>query len=280
MYKKIAVAIIHGIGEQTEEYAEKTIDMIEKEFSKQLEEIVEEPCLYLVIKPILWSKVFSERGNLLVEQTVVRHRLKYQFLRKFIIKYVGDIIAYQPVETAEHNYEEVHRTVGIGLKLLAKDAGEDAPLCVISHSLGSVVASNYFYDLQMKTGDASALSRLERGDTLTLFYTLGTTLPLWSLRYNNFNRPVNIPSRELKNSYPGLKGEWINFYNKYDILGYPLRDISPTYYDAVDEDRKVNVGGLLSSWNPLSHTKYFTDKDVIDPVVEGLVRTWRQINNM
>ena len=254
--------------------------MIDRKFTKKLKPFVEESSSHLIIKPILWSKNFSDREQALYDQTVVGNHLRYKIPRKFVIKYVGDVIAYQPVETVEHNYEKVHETLGKSLKVLAKDAGEDAPLCVISHSLGSVIASNYFYDLQMKKGNASALSPLEKGDTLTLFYTLGTTLPLWSLRYYNFNRPINIPSKELKNYYPGLKGEWINFYDKNDILGYPLKDVSESYHAAVDEDRKVNVGGIFTGWNPLSHIRYFTDNDVVDPIVDGLVRTWRQINNI
>ena len=32
---------------------------------------------------------------------------------------------------------------------LAQEAGPDAPLCVIAHSLGTIIASNYLYDLQV-----------------------------------------------------------------------------------------------------------------------------------
>ena len=32
---------------------------------------------------------------------------------------------------------------------LAQEAGPDAPLCVIAHSLGTIIASNYIYDLQV-----------------------------------------------------------------------------------------------------------------------------------
>lgn len=280
MYKKLAIAIIHGIGEQTEDYAEKTIALINKKFSKKLKQLVEDPSSYLIVQPIVWSQIFAEREGNLFKQTVLNNHLRYQDLRRFVIQYVGDVVAYQPVETAGHNYERVHEEIGESLNILAKKAGNDAPLCVISHSLGSVIASNYFYDLQVDKGDAIKLSPLEKGNTLTLFYTLGTTLPLWSLRYHNFNRPINIPSKELPNFHPGLKGEWINFYDKDDVLGYPLKDVSEHYNAAVDEDRKVNVGGLFTSWNPLCHIKYLKDKDVVDPIVDGLVRTWRQINNI
>ncbi|WP_066298654.1 chemotaxis protein [Bacillus sp. FJAT-29937] len=284
MYKKLAVAIIHGMGNQKDGFAKNMIVMINQTFAKKLEDAVEDPASYLMFEPILWAPVFAGRQEKLFERMVQENKLNYQGSRKFIVTYIGDVIAYQLVETAKQNYERVHEKIGEGLNSLSKKAGDQAPLCVISHSLGSVIASNYFYDLQFKQRDVACIvnetSPLEKGETLTLFYTMGTTLPLWSLRYYNFNRPINIPSKNLQKYYPSLKGEWINFYDKDDVLGFPLRSVDENYYHAVNEDREVNVGDLLTSWNPLSHTGYVKDMDVIEPIVDGLVRTWRQINNL
>ncbi len=284
MYKNVAVAIIHGIGNQGQDFAKDMIALLKNKFTKKLERLVEDPSTYLIIQPIQWETIFANREESLFQNLVQNNPLNYKELRKFIIHYLGDAIAYQPVESGSHNYDRVHEKVGENLHILSKKAGKDAPLCVISHSLGSVIASNYFYDLQFKKNDVTSVvntsSPLEKGDTLTLFYTMGTTLPLWSLRYHNFNRPINIPSKDLQNFYPELKGEWINFYDKDDVLGFPLRAVGENYQKAVNEDREVNVGGLLTSWNPLSHTGYFTDNDIIDSIVEGLDRTWRQINNL
>ncbi|MBS4196304.1 chemotaxis protein [Lederbergia citri] len=284
MYKKIAIAIIHGMGDQKEEdFAKETIEKIRNEFAKKLEYLVEDPASQLVIQPILWATVFNDREEELFKILVQDNELNYQGLRRFLITYLGDAIAYQPVETARQNYERVHKKIGEHLNILSVIAGDLAPLCVISHSLGSVIASNYFYDLQFKQNEVTSIvnesSPLERGDTLTLFYTMGTTLPLWSLRYYNFSRPINIPSRSLQNYHPGLNGEWINFYNKNDVLGFPLRPVDENYHAAVNEDREVKVGNILTSWNPLSHSSYLTDEHVIDRIVDGLVLTWKQINN-
>ncbi|MBM7571651.1 chemotaxis protein [Aquibacillus albus] len=284
MFKKLAVAIVHGMGNQKEGFAEKYIDVIRSKFSEKIDHLVESPSAYLIIQPIQWATVFADREESLFSKTVSANHLHYQKLRKFLIHYLGDAIAYQPVGEGKHNYERVHEKIGEGLNILSTKAGNNAPLCVISHSLGSVIASNYFYDLQHKQKDVICVvnkaSPLEKGDTLTLFYTMGTTLPLWSLRYHNFDRPIHIPSSKLQYYYPGLKGEWINFYNKDDVLGFPLKDLNENYYKSVSEDKAVNVGGLLTSWNPLSHSGYFKDQDVMEPIVDGLVRTWRQINHV
>lgn len=63
---------------------------------------------------------------------------------------VGDVVTYQPVVATKYNYERVHEVIGERLNILFKEAGDDLPLYVISNGLGSVIASNYFYDLQIK----------------------------------------------------------------------------------------------------------------------------------
>jgi len=60
---------------------------------------------------------------------------------------------------------------------------------------------------------------------------------------------------------------------KYDdILGYPLGNITPKYQDLVKAgkliDIEVNSGTILTSWNPLCHLDYWTDKDVIKIIAE------------
>ncbi len=57
-----------------------------------------------------------------------------------------------------------------------------------------------------------------------------------------------------------------------DILGYPLKPINPAYRRVVSRDITINVGGILSSWNPASHTKYWTDNDFTVPAAEFVGR--------
>jgi len=282
MMQKVATVIIHGIGEQNSNFAFETCKLINRKFEEKLYGLIDDPSSQLVIEPICWSKVFSYKEQLLFDDVLQDH-LNYHKLRKFVIKYFGDAIAYQRVESAEQNYDMVHNEVSKALTALSEKAGKKAPLCVIAHSLGSTIASNYFYDLQFKLNDVNwninAHTPLERGETLTLFYTLGSTLPLWSLRYHHFSSPINIPSETLKEIHPNLDGEWVNFYDKDDILGYPLKAINDSYRKAVNEDKEVSVGGIMG-WTPTCHTKYLTDVNVIGRVVDGLVKTWKNVNDI
>jgi hypothetical protein len=44
--------------------------------------------------------------------------------------------------------------------------------------------------------------------------------------------------------------------------------LSDGYRKAVTEDREINVGGILTSWNPMSHSEYWTNGDFTGPVAE------------
>ncbi|HET7580988.1 MAG TPA: chemotaxis protein [Bacillales bacterium] len=285
MPQKVAVAIVHGIGSQKEDFADEMIGLLSKHFSKRIADQTEDPASQLVFKPVYWSSVFEEEENILWERLQTGGKMDYIKLRLFIINYLADAIAYQPTIERHHNYDNVHQVFAKSLRFLSEAAGATAPLCVISHSLGSVIASNYFYDLQYQPDNIRRPVRiemgntpLEQGNTFAQFYTLGSALALWSLRYENFGNAIHVPSPKLSAYYPKLDGGWWNLYDKDDVLGYPLKTLNPQYAKAVTEDIVLNVGGLFKSWNPLSHSEYDTDPDVIKPIAERLAEMWLTVN--
>ena len=58
----------------------------------------------------------------------------------------------------------------------------------------------------------------------------------------------------------------MNFFDADDVLGSPLKPLSPSYDQAVSADLEINVGNLLMAWNPIAHTAYWTDHDFAKPV--------------
>lgn len=283
MSQKIAVLILHGAGTPKENFADKLIDRIKKEFNNMLPE--QKADVEIVFEPVFWSSVFAPEQVKLWEQLKTYRKLRYSRLRRFVLEFLADAVAYQPTKMENQNYDKVHALLAKSMQRLREKAGEKAPLCVISHSLGTIIASNYFYDLQYKqdnigkeTKYCTSQNAIEQCQTLTLFYTLGSPMAMWSLRYIDFGSPIAVPSPFVQQYYPELQGEWLNFYDKDDILAFPLKGINEAYYQAVTEDVQVNVGGIFTSWNPLSHLKYDTEKEVIKPIVNGLVRTWKKVN--
>jgi len=286
MSQKIAVAIIHGVGKQDPTFADGMAQELKGRFAKELGQQIQDPASELAILPVYWAPAVQDAEEELWRRMKRGGEMDFTALRRFLVDFVADAIAYQPTPKDRRIYDGIHEKFAESLNRLAAEAGEKAPLCVIAHSLGSVIASNYFYDLQhpkrpliaarvkKKIGDTP----LERGETFTLFYTLGSPIAMWSLRYPNFGVPIEVPSPGLSKHYPDLAGEWVNYYDEDDVIAYPLKTLNEAYRKAIKADREINAGGLLSSWNPVSHLGYWTDNDVTKPIAQELVRTWRAVN--
>ena len=98
MTKKIAVAIIHGIGTQTDDFAKEMEEKLKQQFAKRLQKmnhsIAVDPTSQLVIKPICWAEIFEDPERTLMEQ-IPSKRYYYIGLRENMIHVFADVIAYQ-----------------------------------------------------------------------------------------------------------------------------------------------------------------------------------------
>lgn len=281
MTQKIAVAIVHGVGTQTENF----IDRIENAIQARCRGVCGDD---IIIRPVHWAPVTQNAEDKLRARVYKGGPLRWSLARNIMIDLVADGIAYQPTEHGRFAYDAIHRIFAQTMRRLADEAGPTAPLCIVAHSLGTIITSNYLYDLQVhfhersliapKVLDAMGDTPLERAETLAHLYTLGSPLALWSLRYVEFGRPIKFPLDEFKDHYPQLTPEWINYYDADDIIAFPLKTLNE-YYDAVvTADREVDVGNLINSKTPFSHLGYWTDADIIRPISDALIRTWRALN--
>ena len=57
-----------------------------------------------------------------------------------------------------------------------------------------------------------------------------------------------------------------------------MKVLNKKYEKMVTMDKEINVGNILSSWNPASHMGYWEDSDVIIPIAESLSKLWLQVN--
>lgn len=104
------------------------------------------------------------------------------------------------------------------------------------------------------------------GGTIHNLYTTGCNIPIFVAAH------VTKDIVPIKKPHP--KFEWHNYFDKDDVLGWPLEDLSSSYRTLVT-DHKINVGQgvigrLLKSWNPLSHNEYWRDSKVLDDLVVHL----------
>lgn len=277
--QRIAVAIVHGVGKQDPDFAEPTERALRKYFARETGMKNDEAGDALVIKPVYWEPVIQAAEDKLWERMKEGGPIRWRKSRRYAIDYGGDALAYQPTPWDRTMYDEVHTVFSAALNTLAHEAGRDAPLCVLSHSLGTVITSNYFYDLHQEFSRGRKFlsekmrllvgdTPLEHGETFSLFYTMGSPIAVWALRYGveDFGAPISV------------SGEWVNFYDPDDIVGYPLKSLNDSYGKAVARDVVVNAGGLLNFWNPSCHAYYWTDAQVVKPIAKSLAKLWRKAN--
>ncbi len=291
MTQKVAVAVIHGLGKQEPDFADEVRERLKDRFARELGS--RGARRDLCVEPVYWAPFLQGAEEVLWHRLSDGGPMDFTGLRRFMVHFAADAVAYQPSPGDRRVYDGIHVILAEALGKLAAAAGPKAPLCIVAHSLGTVIASNYVYDLQVhptrpilgaeveaKIGDTP----LERGETLSHFYTLGSPLALWSLRFPKsgtgprFGLPIRVPAPGLHGHWPGLRGEWVNYYDRDDVIGYPLKTLNEAYGSAVTRDVAVSVGSLLTGWNPLSHNGYWSDGDVAAPIASSLAATWNAVN--
>jgi hypothetical protein len=136
--------------------------------------------------------------------------------------------------------------------------------------------SNYIWDMQNQRGaDVDAVWRPDLSDfemmkTLAGLMTFGSNLPLFAFAYEN-PEPISFPGPGLSPEL-AAKAKWLNFYDKDDVLGYPLRPLSDGYAAVVDDDIEIDAGSWGSGLTPISHVAYWTDHSFTKPVA-GFLRS-------
>lgn len=281
---KIAVGFIHGIGKQ--QYPD-----FYKEMAATLEGRLAEVCpkVELVSEGVYWADI-TDKLEKKLQVKLEPYNLRWDNIidaRGFMINLVCDAIAYQPLPKEcdptqnKYIYADIHERFAQTLQSLAYKAGPNAPLCLISHSLGTIITSNYLYDLQNdKTPPCvheiieKCNTPLERGETLTHLYTMGSPLALWTLRYSDFGKPISVPAPNLRNQE---FGEWVNFYDKDDVIAYPLKNLSEQYAEVVKDDIEVRNPGLLSGTPLGSHGGYYYSEEVMERIVQSLAEMGNKI---
>jgi hypothetical protein len=329
--EKLAVMLVHGILNNDEEhFADTGVRLLRSAFAAEAGITAEEAAEALVIRMARWGEVSqpyedrllarlgTDRGSWfynwldreaakvdagsvtalagaalsgLARTLPGGPPLHYPTLRWLLTQYLGDAIAYQITPSDRTLYDDVHAVLAGTLHELAGAAGPDAPLCVVAHSLGTIISSDYFYDLQLDGGvyprPAAAPSPvpapvrremgdtpLERGETLTFLHTMGSPLALWTLRLadHELDRPVRVPDPRSPAYRSGIGG-WVNIYDPDDVVASPLGCLGDHYARRV-HDRRCSVGPPLLGATPLAHLGYWNDRGVMGGIGRALAQAW------
>lgn len=271
MPKTLALMTIHGMGDTPRDYyAELFSDLRRK------------------VGPAIWSRVLFKplyyqdilQGQQAQIYTRMRPHIDWLTLRKFLLYGFSDAASLEYKKDALNSpYYATQKAIFDTLDEVYREAGDRAlPVVVLGQSLGCQVISSYLWDAQAAAPEAgiwrhppadgvepeSPRDDLRRLRTLKRLYTTGCNIPIFVAGHSEI-LAITPPNDEFR---------WYNFYDEDDVLGWPLRPLSPSY-DALVEDIAVNAGGgalgaILKSWNPFSHGQYWSDGEVLRHLVATL----------
>ncbi|MEW6579739.1 MAG: hypothetical protein AB1435_11160 [Chloroflexota bacterium] len=210
-----------------------------------------------------------------------RLNLAYQ-ARRQMVGLLGDVIGY---EGGPHNrvYQAIHRCVDKRAAALgaasATERSEDglAPLTVIGHSLGSVIASDYIWDHTREATEPYHLA--EHRLALKNLILMGSPMALYTLRNNPAaDRQTLAASLDSPVQVDPDGGLWLNLYDPQDPIAFPLQPLE-SYARAGVIDCAIKAGNWLTTWNPASHVGYWRSDEVAEIIGRKLALDWAALNS-
>jgi hypothetical protein len=284
----VALMTVHGMGETPPDYAADLRRRLRLKIGPRFASHVDMRAVYYqdILKPNereIWRRVEGDK--------IVR----YDQLRKFLLFGFADAAGLENrKEDAGSVYELAQIEIAKTLLDLYNANGADTPVIMLAHSLGCQVLSSYIYDAQKaRSGlpvaagvwrDIDHWARTLRGRALSEaekhFLACGTALG-WIT--TGCNIPIFVAAHKemtiIPIAAPRPSFKWLNIYAPDDALGWPLRPLSEGYRVLV-EDRAINAGHgvldwIVKSWNPLSHSCYWQDDEVIGELASMLGQLMR-----
>lgn len=281
--RKIAAFItIHGMGSTASNYSDEIISDLKQRLGAQADA--------LHFGSVYFQKILQDNEEYVWKK--VEKRLKWDALRKFLLFGFADAAG---LENGKESIDSVYAQAQI---LLAKELlnayramNGKGKVVILAQSLGGHVASCYFWDAQQHaSGKIPKVGIWQSPDTDVLAFAINNGTPftaaeldflrgksLQVLNTTGCNIPIFVAahlSKDILPIKPNASFEWHNFYDKDDVLGWPLADLSDQYGTVV-KDHVVNAGGgilgwILKSWNPMSHEQYWGDDEVLDTIEKQL----------
>ena len=280
--KKVALLVMHGMGRTEPDYGREVSRRILKRLGTKGKRLHFGTIYYQGILQPNEDRVWN----------LVSERLRWKMLRQFVLFGLADAAG---LETNKHMPDSVYAQTQVliakALFAACRSVGLAGDVVFLAHSLGGQVLSNYLWDAQNQKSKSEPSrmgiwpnlrefapgicggQKLEDreidfigGCRIRSLYTTGCNIPVFVAAHG---ADQVIPIKKTRSDF-----EWHNYYDKDDVLGWPLQELSPTYRELVT-DHQVNAAGsvmgwLLKSWNPVSHVEYWDDNRVLSDLTSHL----------
>lgn len=216
-----------------------------------------------------------------------RKEIDFIELRKFFLFGFGDAgsLEHRPQED-DSVYAQAQTVVYKALEDAYQHTAVDAKVVIVAQSLGGQLISNYIWDAQSPNPvqgiwkqpayqnlppQKDAQQRLKH---LRFLVTTGCNIPLFVCGKSKI--------QGILRNQQGYAFKWHNFYDRDDVLGWPLRPMGRlfdpsgpgmSYGQLVSKDIEVNADAglfdrILVSWTPFSHTRYWRDNHVLKKIAK------------
>jgi hypothetical protein len=261
-FKKVGLLMIRGSGHSDFKRQEL--------FIKRLNQVLIKASLdpeILAHETVDWYGPLQEQQELiLLRMKKAKVRLRSKRIRKLIITNIGDLINYGGKPGFPHfGYEQTHERVHKAMLNLKGKLHDHAPLLIIATSMGTEIINDYIRDRQIASKDGKVdpqgNSPFERFETLTGLFTLGNNFPIFAAsQLLDEIHPIEFPSPHLSPELQSV-AVWENYFDKNDAMGYPIKPINRHFEKNTKlTDIQINIGGVFSFWNTLSHFGYWRSR--------------------
>ncbi|MGX5174303.1 hypothetical protein ACUR5C_09810 [Aliikangiella sp. IMCC44653] len=261
--KRLAIAVIHGLGSEEEYYSVELKHRITEEYVNGAEGRMEDELLF---HEIYWGDLVKEELKQFREKANYKGDLAYQNLRQIMTDTQALALLYRP---GTEIYEAINNRIKDGLRKFAGHRRvnvDETPLVILAHSYGGVMMSHFMRETKLAN---SSVNNFEGLKTVAGYVTFGNPMGLYAMdaAKSLLGKPCDIVGEVLDDDLK-KRARWYNFYDKDDIIAYPLKGLSDEFNTYVHGDFEINVGSAATSWNPACHTGYWEDKDFYRPVAD------------
>lgn len=299
---KLTVLVFHGIGSYWVEFGDEK-RRFDAHLRREVGRRIGGDADAVLWKPVLWSlQELEERQAALLRSR--RPPLAWKWLFEFVSAYLGDASAYTlPPESdwqGDSAYSRIQSEVAEALseaERQLRESGVEAPgrvpVLAVAQSMGCHVLSNYAWDAAREPKrivPSGKLSDFQKLAGLAGLVFTGCNLPVLTMGIARTSvMPMKLPKHPLADE-PAFESRWLNFYDRQDVLGYPLDPEYRAYFgddhdhrdrfeawgrdpsrERAPEDRPIAIGGWRGV-TPFAHTRYWRSPAVLDAIAAEIRR--------
>jgi hypothetical protein len=245
MSSAIQIVGIHGIGVQDDDF----YDVLRKNLAKELSDL---GITDSEIRGVMYADIAQANEDALWAR-IDEKTIALDSVRRFLLFYFGDagVYGFKPGEK-DSSYKKIHMRLAEELAAALGELTDDGSLVVLAQSFGAHVFSDFIWDHQKGKPVKKVPNLLSR---LKLLVTTGCNLPLFVGGMKDVT-PFGKPNDAFR---------WINYYDKDDVLGWPLKPLSPAYEQLVEQDVIVNAGLPI-----FSHLNYWKRSTVLQLIGQAI----------